>query len=91
MDDYIKRSDTLELARGYYSQGLKEEAVPVKAIRNIPSADVVEVKHGKWELHDEPPWYIRECSECGEKWHHWQGYAMPDFCPNCGARMVEHE
>lgn len=43
MNDYIKRSDTLELARGYYSQGLKEEAVPVKAIRNIPSADVVEV------------------------------------------------
>ena len=43
MDDYIKRSDTLELARGYYSQGLKEEAVPVKAIKNIPSADVVEV------------------------------------------------
>lgn len=40
MTDYIKRSDALELARGYYSQGLKEEAVPVTAIRNIPSADV---------------------------------------------------
>lgn len=43
MDKYIKRDDVLALAREYYSQGLKEEAVPVRAIKNIPSADV-----GKW-------------------------------------------
>lgn len=42
-EDYIKRSDALELAREYYTPALREEAVPVKAIRNIPSADVVEV------------------------------------------------
>ena len=43
MADYIKRSDALELAREYYTPALREEAVPVRAIRNIPSADVVEV------------------------------------------------
>lgn len=43
MADYIRRSDALELSREYYTPALREEAVPVKAIRNIPSADVVEV------------------------------------------------
>lgn len=43
MDDYIKRSDALELSRIYFSPDLWEEAVPVRAIRNIPSADVAEV------------------------------------------------
>lgn len=43
MSEYIRRSDALALAREYYSQGLKEEAVPIKAIKNIPSADVVDL------------------------------------------------
>lgn len=43
VEDYIKRSDVLELAREYYTPALREEAVPVRAIKNIPSADVVEV------------------------------------------------
>ena len=89
MDDYIKRSDTLELARGYYSQGLKEEAVPVKAIRNIPSADVVEVKHGEWidktmsvpnghgQTYGKYGWSV-----CKNKVRY-----KSNFCPNCGARM----
>lgn len=43
MKDYIKRSDALELAREYYTPVLRESAVPVRAIKNIPSADVAEV------------------------------------------------
>ena len=43
MADYIRRSDVLELSRIYYTPALREEAVPIKAIKNIPSADVVEV------------------------------------------------
>lgn len=53
----------------------------------IPSTDIQPVVHGKWELHGEPPWNVRECSECGEKWHHWQGYELPNYCSNCGAKM----
>ena len=50
-EDYIKRSDVLEFSRifddklwetGGYRNCITE-AVPVKAIRNIPSADVAEV------------------------------------------------
>ena len=52
--------------------------------------DVQPVKHGRWILHNGGvPWNVIECSECGEKWHHWQGYAMPNYCSNCGADMRE--
>lgn len=49
MSEYIRRSDALELAREYYTPALREDAVSVRTIKNIPSADVVEVRHGKWE------------------------------------------
>lgn len=86
MDKYIKRDDVLALAREYYSQGLKEEAVPVKAIKNIPSVDVAEVKRGKW--------VNGECSECGGDAPFWPmatTYYRSNFCPNCGADMRQEE
>lgn len=43
MDKYIKYDDVLALAREHYSQGIKEEAVPVGAIKNIPTVKVVPV------------------------------------------------
>ena len=43
MADYINRDSVIELSREYYTPALREEAVPVRAIRNIPSADVAEV------------------------------------------------
>lgn len=95
MDDYINRDSVIELSREYYSQGLKEEAVPVTAIRNIPPADVAEVKHGEWEvlesfsdpLDDSHKDRCR-CTNCGfihvfTDFH----YGQYNFCPNCGARM----
>lgn len=53
--------------------------------------DVQPVKHGKWKLLGEPPWYVRECSECGGKWHHWHEYELPRYCNNCGALMVDED
>lgn len=48
------------------------------------SADAV---HGEWIMHGEPPWLVRECSECGTKWHQWSGDSNPNYCGHCGARM----
>ena len=57
-------------------------------ISYVPAADVVEVRHGRWE----PGNPI--CPVCGENkfkdldadvWADWQ----PKFCPNCGALMRE--
>lgn len=96
MADYIRKDLLLELAREYYTPALREEAVPVKAIRNIPSADVAEVKHGEWiETIEHNGWVdetCAECSECGEDFILGE-MDMDDirnlflYCPNCGADM----
>ena len=95
MADYIKRFDVIELAREYYTPALREEAVPVRAIKNIPSADVAEVKRGEWVDGGVDgvgtcgiEYRYNKCSVCGYE------YSFPmkyNFCPNCGARMVESE
>lgn len=91
MADYIKRDSVIELSREYYSQGLKEKAVPVTAIRNIPSADVQPVVHGEWVDGGVDgvgacgiEYRYNKCSVCGYE------YSFPmkyNFCPNCGADM----
>lgn len=91
MADYINRDSVIELSREYYSQGLKEEAVPVKAIRNIPSADVQPVVHGEWVDGGVDgvgacgiEYRYNKCSVCGYE------YSFPmkyNFCPNCGSDM----
>lgn len=61
----------------------------------IPSADVVEVKHGKWIFKPlfpndkrECPIGHLECSICGS--HH--SNSMPcNYCDNCGAKMDGEE
>ena len=60
----------------------------VNELHKVPTADVVERKHGKWELkhwaeeRDNRLIDNYECSIC----HNWVGDAT-DFCPNCGAWM----
>ena len=58
----------------------------------IPDADVVEVRHERWDLAKDPfgAGYVK-CSRCGYK--HCPEYC-PDgsaimhlFCPSCGAKM----
>ena len=91
VDEYIKRTDVIELARIYFTPALREEAVPVRAIKNIPSADVVEVRHGEWiEQEDGFGDTYYDCSCCGESFCLIEGTPtdnMYNFCPNCGARM----
>jgi uncharacterized paraquat-inducible protein A len=50
--------------------------------RKFPTADVVEVRHGKWKQarYTEAPLYI--CSECDKT-----EYKQHNYCPNCGAKM----
>ena len=54
-----------------------------------PAADVVPVVHGRWIDRCVRDW---RCSECGEKLlgRGYDGYVyknLPNYCPNCGARM----
>ena len=92
MDDYIKRNDLFVLSRDYIRlDGELEKAVPVRAIRNIPSADVQPVVHGEWVDGGVDgvgacgiEYRYNKCSVCGYE------YSFPvkyNFCPRCGARM----
>lgn len=65
-----------------------EEALAI--IDSQPTADVVEVKHGKWHLLDECANEGVYCSVCHKKVYRTE-YAnqkiKSKFCPNCGAKM----
>lgn len=65
----------------------------ITAIKNVKTADVQEVKHGKWidEQLDKFRKWKSTCSVCG-----WYGVSNYDsyvdiydfeYCPNCGAKM----
>ena len=50
-------------------------------LSKIPTADVAEVKHGKWYRHKEDCLY-NKCSVC--LYDHCR---EDNYCPNCGAKM----
>lgn len=85
MAEYIERIKALQAINEFYHDP-KIDIV----IRNIPKADVVEVKHGKWYLLDECANEGVYCSVCHKKVYKID-YAnqklKSKFCPNCGAKM----
>ena len=62
-------------------------------INYLPTADVAEVKHGKWiEVQKENIWNdivpVLECSACGKYTVGTRGIMTnSNYCPNCGAKM----
>lgn len=67
-----------------FNKGLK---CAIKDVKSQPTADVVEVKHGKWTTNSDRPDKII-CSKCNvgfDMWKHEQKYF--NYCPNCGAKM----
>lgn len=64
----------------------------LKSIKEMPTADVEEVKHATWECTDESD-NVWECSGkdgCGEQYMFIEGTPEDNKykrCPNCGARM----
>ncbi len=58
---------------------IADQTVFDKIISLVPTADVVEVKHGEWIDRDEKTW----CSLCGKSNKQYK----PPYCPHCGAKM----
>ena len=80
----------------YYRNSMGEcvETVP---LCGLPTADVAEVRHGKWVIEKKmfpyiyPKW---SCSECGEETTETTGWGTKpryNYCPNCGAIMDKEE
>ena len=72
------------------------------SLREIPAADVAEVRHGRWEVGDyAEPDHHGVCVDhypggglyCTECLHGWKRERVEGFeyCPNCGAKMDKEE
>lgn len=56
-----------------------------KSLQMTPTADVQEVRHGKWDVEDLTP-YCSICHRPSE--YECDGvHSQPLFCPHCGAKM----
>ena len=93
MSEYIKR----EAAIGAILDKYVDYAEITDAIKGIPSTDVVEVRHGKWEwascTYDRVPCEMEYiCSCCHHKViTHGGDEPWEKYCPNCGAKMDGEE
>ena len=57
----------------------------VQSIMELPAADVAPVWHGWWADKQGGFWETATCSICGEKYP--TVGIVPNYCPNCGAKM----
>ena len=73
MTDYIRREDALKALYKDYAYAAMD------VIKRLPAADVAEVVHGRWILHDDG---VFTCSECGNAESN-DSY----YCRLCGAKM----
>lgn len=79
MDDYIRRSTAIEIAQSH----LNPLSI-IKWIKNLPSADVAPVRHGRWKAYktDVAGRGFFYCTAC-----HADVYDTSAYCPSCGAKM----
>jgi len=80
MNDYIRRKDAYKYLTIREPWKLDSDDIHSR-ITSIPSADVVEVKHGKW-IENDDEYNHHKCSICGEI-----SCCTGNYCPNCGADM----
>ena len=100
MNDLISRQAAIDAIHNLYaihgSEGSWiDQKDAFKALNSLPSAEPV--RHGKWV----PKTIIiggrdhvsgMKCSVCGEDPLNAEGDEfLTDYCPNCGAKMVEYE
>ena len=92
MEKYIKESD---LFKRILNVDFKHDYDGcVKFCHSLPSVDVQEIKRGEWMFkfyfenmsgYD----YGMSCSVCNKPTYRQFAEKMPNYCPNCGAKMDE--
>lgn len=96
MADYLSKEEILQAfgcltvknPDDKYQHGMQDaiDCLIPEVINEMGAADVQPIKHGRWELTNNPS--FRKCSECGA----WCSSDITDncftnYCPKCGARM----
>ena len=69
-------------ADGYLMNEKDKKLLADLFVDAVPTADVAEVKHGRWEVAGDMS-YVK-CSHCGGLF-----VCYYNYCPNCGAKMDE--
>lgn len=76
----VPTADVVEKER--YDRLLDNALIISEALREYQDAEMLERKNGKWKHGC--------CSECGYNWGKDAPIAnVPNFCPNCGAKMKQ--
>ena len=87
MKEYITRREALIVL-----EEMEDIESGFAAMYEIPTADVAEVRHGRWEKQSG----LYSCSECGmtcpydvqaDVIEYW----ACNYCPNCGAKIDKEE
>ena len=87
---YIKKEDATNevLTLRDYSVNNEEKfafSLVYRKLRELPTAEVAEVKHSEWILHSDGS---GTCKICGKHQKHvWDMDNWQNFCGNCGAKM----
>ena len=66
----------------YYCSGMRNV---IRFVKRMPTIDTV--KHGRWIIYQEFDHKLK-CSQCGCHTV-WMDEVVPNYCPYCGARMIE--
>jgi len=103
MKEYIEREAAIALSKDIIvpqASGVdyKHRCIDPQDIREIPAADVVEVRHGEWrddadkiEKHFHRHYFF--CKKCNTRADYfiggegnWWSSCAPDYCPRCGEK-----
>ena len=81
MKEYITRREALIVL-----EEMEDIESGFAAMYEIPTADVTEVRHGRWLCVDTDTEQFFLCNRCKKK-EYWES----NYCPNCGAKMDKEE
>ena len=84
-DEYISREAALTALQD--SDLFNTTERQLRAIRELPAADVAPVVHGRWVDNGIPDSILSGCSVCGFTC----GSSSFFYCPICGAKMDESD
>lgn len=94
--EYIERNEAIKELRDVYefenptASGAFDEYATMlvpRILKNLPTADVVEVKHGEWIILGDCDF---QCPECGFRFTSPDDISMFKFC-RCGLKMDRKE
>lgn len=88
--EYIEREGLREAMKHVYQDSTCPMHIAAEVdqyITEAPAADVVEVKHGRWTLHDDGSGTCDQCHFTQK--HIWDDDGWQNYCGVCGADMRE--